>query len=346
MAKPNFHLHLKGYVGGWDFDADYVDFILNKNKDQEVNVLIDSLGGRSDTALSIYAAFKRHGNVNVHFVGMNASAATIASLGAKRITMDRSSMYLVHQCSIEFFKWGMLNADQLQSLIDNIEKSKEDLNKIDANVAEIYASKCKKPAEDLLDLMKKGGWLTSKEALEWGFVDEITEFEDDSAPVLDKVTVQAMADAGIPLPDGIKSQSSFKKFMEAMTEFFYGKKENDINTFDTAMNKNYVNVGAILNCEALEVNEGSITMKEDQMDAIESAIKKDKETIDGLNSKVTALDTEIASLKAQIDALKQKPAEETHQVVEEKKENNAETSAVESFINTRAAAQDLFDMFS
>ena len=31
MSKQNYNLHLKGYVGGWDFDADYVDFVLNKN---------------------------------------------------------------------------------------------------------------------------------------------------------------------------------------------------------------------------------------------------------------------------------------------------------------------------
>ena len=29
----NYHLHLRGFVGGYDFDADYVDYILNKNKD-------------------------------------------------------------------------------------------------------------------------------------------------------------------------------------------------------------------------------------------------------------------------------------------------------------------------
>ena len=77
-TKTNtYQLHLKGFVGGYDFDADYVDFVLGKNKDNEVNVLIDSLGGQSSTALSIFSAFKLHGNVNVHFVGMNASAATI-----------------------------------------------------------------------------------------------------------------------------------------------------------------------------------------------------------------------------------------------------------------------------
>lgn len=54
MAKTKYNLHLKGYVGGWDFDSDYVDFVLNKNTDKEVAVLIDSLGGQLNTALSIY----------------------------------------------------------------------------------------------------------------------------------------------------------------------------------------------------------------------------------------------------------------------------------------------------
>lgn len=46
MAKTKYNLHLKGYVGGWDFDSDYVDFVLKKNTDKEVAVLIDSLGGQ------------------------------------------------------------------------------------------------------------------------------------------------------------------------------------------------------------------------------------------------------------------------------------------------------------
>ena len=69
MAQTQYQLHLKGYVGGYDFDADYVDYILAKNAGKEVHVLIDSLGGQSSTALSIFSAFRRHGNVNAHFVG-------------------------------------------------------------------------------------------------------------------------------------------------------------------------------------------------------------------------------------------------------------------------------------
>ena len=75
MPQTQYNLHLKGFVGGADFDRNYVDSVLAKNVGKDVNVLIDSLGGNLATALSIAAAFKNHGKVSVHFVGMNASSA-------------------------------------------------------------------------------------------------------------------------------------------------------------------------------------------------------------------------------------------------------------------------------
>ena len=223
-TKTNYQLHLKGFVGGFDFDADYVDYILSKHEGKEVHVLIDSLGGRSNTALSIFSAFKRHGNVNVHFVGMNASAATIASLGAKHITMDSSAMYLVHKCSIGFFEWGQMNSDGLQALIDNIEHQKADLDKLDANIAQMYATRCKKEPSALLDLMKAGGWLTAKEALAWGFVDELTDYEDETAPVLTDAVANAMASAGIPIPNmpmmDAPEKSAIARFFNSLASIF------------------------------------------------------------------------------------------------------------------------------
>lgn len=82
MSKTAYNISLKGYVGGSDFDRKTVDTTLAQNEGKRVNVLIDSLGGSLATGLSISAAFKNHGNVKVHFVGLNTSAATTASLSA------------------------------------------------------------------------------------------------------------------------------------------------------------------------------------------------------------------------------------------------------------------------
>ena len=328
--NTNYQLHLKGYVGGYDFDADYVDYILNKNSGKEVNVLIDSLGGQSNTALSIFAAFKRHGNVNVHFVGMNASAATIASLGAKRITMDASAMYLVHKCSIAFFEWGNLNADDLQTLVSNIEKQKKDLDKIDANIAQMYAARCQRTPQELLQLMKEGGWLTAEEALEWGFVDEVTDFDNQEAPVLSQSVAKAMADAGIPVPDlpMAKEQTAFGRFLTVLASIFtpYHNDENMTNSFP--------NICDVLGSSTLQAEGLSF----DQLLVIENKLAENKRTAALQEKQLLSLQTEIQSLK---EALKKHPADNTAQVVEQQKPSEG---PVDHFFKTRANAKALFNI--
>lgn len=108
MSKTAYHISLKGYVGGFDFDRSDLDAVLAENEGKRVNVLIDSLGGSLATGLSISAAFRNHGDVAVHFVGLNASAATIASLGAAHISIDTGGMYLVHKCSTAFFGYNIV----------------------------------------------------------------------------------------------------------------------------------------------------------------------------------------------------------------------------------------------
>ena len=388
-TKTNYQLHLKGFVGGFDFDADYVDYILSKHEGKEVHVLIDSLGGRSNTALSIFSAFKRHGNVNVHFVGMNASAATIASLGAKHITMDTSAMYLVHKCSVGFFEWGQLNSDGLQALIDNIEHQKADLDKLDANIAQMYATRCKKEPSELLDLMKAGGWLTAQEALAWGFVDELTDYEDEEAPVLTDTMANAMSAAGIPIPNlpnmkfAQQEQSAFAKFMSMLTQYFTNSKKNEFINSQTStsnpMKKIFTSICAILACEHLLSNEGKITLDDAQLNSIESAISRDKQTINDLNAQIETLKTEkqtLADAKAQLEAekqalasekqqlesdkqtltdantqlqaevteLKKKPADSTSQILDDAQKSQQDLSGMQALFQTRANARELYDM--
>lgn len=329
MSKQNYNLHLKGYVGGWDFDADYVDFVLNKNSNSEVHVLIDSLGGSLSTALSIVAAFRNHGNVHVHYVGMNASAATIASLGAKHVSIDSSAMYLVHKCSMEFFQWASANSDKLNSIIKEAKQMKDDLEKMDANVAEMYAAKCKKKPEDLLALMKKGGWLTAKEALEWGFVDEITEYEDDEAPIITDIVAADMSAAGIPVPTGIsKEQTSnnvMARFIETLTNFFKSN-QNSKSQMTTDTNQ-----------PQAQQNEAPATEVQ-QTEAI---------TAEDHNNAIAAKDAEIANLKAEIEAMKKAPGDSTSHVVDSKpsqsEQKNEDPSSPEAFFATRKRAQELYD---
>ena len=343
MSKTAYNISLKGYVGGYDFDRATVDKELAKNEGKQVNVLIDSLGGSLATGLSISAAFKNHGNVNVHFVGLNASAATIASLGAAHISIDAGAMYLVHKCSMAFFEWGSLNSDQFATLIADCEKIKADLDKLDLNVAQIYAKKCRKPTADLLALMKVGGWLTAKEALDWGFVDEITDLEDEPAPRLTDALASAMASEGMPIPNiplaDTDREGLFGKFLTAIASLF----KPSTNPITTAMIKTYTYLSAILADKPLTVSDGTATVTVAQLDAIEDALADKNRLCDEQKKTIEERDATIADLKAKLD---KKPAEPSKQVVEDNKPGGGEPAPkndVEAFVDTYNSARALFD---
>lgn len=322
MAKTAYHISLKGYVGGYDFDRSTIDATLAKNEGKEVNVLIDSLGGSLATGLSISAAFRNHGKVNVHFVGLNASAATIASLGAAHISIDAGAMYLVHQCSMAFFEWGCLNSAQFDTLIADCEKIKADLDKLDLNCAQLYARKCRKPTADLLALMKVGGWLTAKEALDWGFVDEITDLADEPAPKLTDSLASAMANAGMPIPNiplaEQDRESAFGKFLSAITSIFKSQTPNAMPSDTTTK-----------------------TYSEEEYNALNQKLTDANALTESQKKTIEDRDKTIADLQAKLAA---KPAVESKQVVEDSKPGEQQPkNDVEQFVDTYNSARALFN---
>ena len=350
MSKTAYHISLKGYVGGYDFDRSDVDAILAENEGKRVNVLIDSLGGSLATGLSISAAFRNHGDVAVHFVGLNASAATIASLGAAHISIDTGGMYLVHKCSTAFFEWGSLNSDQFATLIADCEKIKADLDKLDLNVAQLYAKKCRKPVADLLGLMKVGGWLTAKEALDWGFVDEITDLEDEPAPRLTDALASAMANVGMPIPNIPLAETDrdglFGKFLTAIASLF----KPSTNPISTAMIKTYTFLSAILADKPLTVSNGTASVTAEQLDAIENAladkdktVNEQKAALEAKDADIKAKDATIADLQAKLAA---KPAASTTTVVEQSKpgEKTEPKTEAEAYCETVNSARKLYNL--
>lgn len=341
MAKTTYNISLKGYVGGSDFDRSTVDRELARHDGKQVNVLIDSLGGSLATGLSISAAFRNHGNVNVHFVGLNASAATIASLGAAHISIDTGAMYLVHKCSMAFFEWGSLNSDQFATLIADCEKIKADLDKLDQNVARLYAARCKRKPEDLLALMKAGGWLSPQEALDWGFVDEITDLDDEPAPKLTDALASAMASEGMPIPNiplaDTDREDLFGKFLTAIASLF----KPSTNPITTAMIKTYTFLSAILADNPLTVNDGKAAITAAQLDCIEDALAEKDRLCNEQKKTIEERDATIAELQAKLAA---KPAASTTAVVEDSKPGgDAPKNDVEQFVDTYNSARALYD---
>lgn len=322
----NYHIFLKGEVGSrWsgNFTSDMVDWILDKYKDSEVHVLINSLGGYTHEGLSISSLFKIHGNVHVHFIGQSASAATIAAMGAKRITIDADAMFLVHRCSGVVFEWDYMNTEQIDEFIQKLEKQKKEQTTIDHVVASLYARRCKKTKDELLHLMSKDTWLTAQEALEWGFVDEITDEQEDKEPLTES-TAAAMSSAGMPLPPGYKGKkgSMMNRFFEFLRSFNHQESES------TATEGEQVEDSGAANSQSMD-KETTQTAQE-HTEAIQTPAQGDTEAATSATPApaTDSKDAEIESLKAQlakrdqtIAELRKQPAEKTSAIVESKKED-------------------------
>ena len=324
----NYQLYLRGSVGGWYFDSDYISYVLDKHKDAEVNVLINSLGGDANAGLTINSLFKIHGNVHVHFVGCNASAATIAAMGAKRVSIDASATFLVHKCLNAVCDWDWKNADQLEARIAELQKLKDDLNAIDSVVAGLYARRCKKTKDEAMALMKAGGWLTPQQALDWGFVDEITDLEEDEKPVLTEAMASAIASAGMPMPPlKLEKDSFFDRLRNLFASIMPGSQtsahaagpddstDNPDNNHNPKPMKTFALIAAALG-GTFAASGSKAELEEAQLDKIEASLSAKDAEISTLKADAQAKQTKIDELEAAVADLKKAPAAQTGQVNE------------------------------
>lgn len=345
----NFHIFLKGEVGSrWsgNFTSDMVNWILDKHKDTEVHVLVNSLGGYTHEGLAISSLFKIHGNVHVHFIGQSASAATIAAMGAKRITIDADAAFLVHRCSNLVFEWDYMNADQLDEHIRKLEKQKEDQQNIDAIVAGLYARRCKKSKEELLQLMSKDSWLTAQEALDWGFVDEITDDAEDKQP-LSPESAAAISSAGMPLPPGYsgKKGSMLDRFFAFLRSF----NSNSAPATEHADNdgtpgpepENLSSMDKTTSPSAQPAPAPESQAKAAQQAATESAAAQQASEKD---AEIAELKSQLAERDRTIAQLRKEPAAPTSEVVESKKDE-ADPYAPVSYADGIAASKAFLKAF-
>ena len=321
-----FQLQLTGYVGSSTFSAKTVKSVLAANNGKHVDVLIDSFGGSLPEGLSISAAFRDHGDVTVHFRGMNASAATIASMGAKKISMAPEAMYLVHKVSMTFFDWASRNADQLDDFIKALQSDKEDLDAMDRNVAALYAARCRKPASELLDLMEKESWISAQEALEWGFIDEIQEYDasdsDRKKVKISNAQAFAFRSLGLPLPP-VEIESESKTFINQIVDAI----------------KNLFNPSKMDTIENTAQTDGNSQQSQESSQQSQESSQQSTEN---------PLQAEVDRLTAELNAIKQRtPAASTQQVMSPAPRNNGNQESHDDefsrYCRTSASARKLFD---
>lgn len=335
----DYQIIIDDYIGDWwlGTDKQSIRRQLARHKDEHVDVKISSLGGSLDDGLDIRQQFIDHGDVTAHLHGFVASAATVLAMGAKHIVMGKYALFLVHQCSNEVFEWGQMNATDLQTLIDRLQKNKEDNEKIDGVLAAMYASRCKNHSqEELLDLLKESKWLTAQEALDWGFIDEIAE--DDVAPEMTNALARKFNAAGLPLT-GLEIQPGSNAFgirtiidsLKAIKDLLTPKNKlatcnEDTSTIIVNMEKEFKTVASVLKVDTLASQDGSATLTADQMQAIEDRLNALESQHQADADTIAERDKTINALKQQVQNLQAAPADETSKVDEADTDNQPRTS--------------------
>ena len=304
-----YNINIDDYIGRWGYSKQYIRNELAKLKGKPVNVRISSLGGSVEHGLDIRQQFVDHGEVTAYLYGLVASSATIAALGAKKVCISKYCMFLVHKVSNWVDAWGQMNADQIQELIEDLKENKLQNDKFDLVLAQLYANKCGKQIDDILDTLKAGRWLTAQEALDYGFVDEIIEDAKE-----DKINLASFNEKlcvlGLPaLPDvprdDDKNSGFFKRIMEKLDSFCDKKTENNNHLINLIMKKDYQKVNVILNVEGLEFDkDGKVILTEDQVKVL-------NEKLDALEKEASDKQTQVEELTTQVENLKKADGDET-----------------------------------
>lgn len=147
---------------------------LQKIKDaKKIDIKINSGGGDVHEALAMYHQLKRlseNKEVTAYIDGLAASAATIVALGAEKVVMGKGCYFMIHNPAAYT---GYATSDEL-------EKTKELLDKTKENIMDIYLGKTKLSREELIEKMDDETWFNADEALAAGFVDTIATYETDT----------------------------------------------------------------------------------------------------------------------------------------------------------------------
>lgn len=297
MAK--FSFKIKDVIGPFACSQQFVDSMLAGHENDEVTVEISSLGGRVDHALAIHDAFARQGNVTIDYVGFNASAATFLSLGAKHIKASNTSFYLIHKVLNWVDEFGMLNEDDIDALIQKLEKQKNEQAKITLQLAKMYADKSGKNINDILNLMKEDTWLTAQEAKDWGFVDEVYTPTNAVNMLEDSERLAMIAAAGYPVPTRKKDSGTNQEKEDDLFNRLYGRMKKVFTPNNSKkMKKQFLNVNKVLSVENLESNDDKgVYLNEEQLELLENrlnavaTVEKERDTAqENYNGVVNSLD--------------------------------------------------------
>ncbi len=168
-------LFIYGDITSWPWsESDVGAFNLAKEismVETDLVVRINSYGGEVAEGLAIYNLLKTFKNkVTTVCDGFACSAASIIFMSGSERVMNEGSLLMIHNA------WTCASGDS-----NDLRKQAEDLEKITQPSVKIYESNSKLTEEKIKEMMDAETWITSMEALDFGFATKINEVQSQQS---------------------------------------------------------------------------------------------------------------------------------------------------------------------
>lgn len=164
-AADSAEILLYDEIGTWGITAADFAGALKATGGGDVCVRINSPGGDVFDGLAIYNLLNAHpGKVSVVIDGLAASAASVIAMAGDTIEMAASAFMMIHNA------WGIVvgNRNDMRATADTLQK-------IDGQLADIYADRSGCDQDAVTAMMDAETWLTADECKSQGFCDCVTE---------------------------------------------------------------------------------------------------------------------------------------------------------------------------
>ena len=270
-------VYLFNEIGMWGVTAQ--DFIndIKEHKEQPMNLHINCVGGDVFDGMAIYnVLLKRTQKTTVYVEGIAASMGSVIALAGDTVIMSENSLLMIHNA------WGGTMGEA-----DDMRKYANILDKLSDESADIYVKKTGLSLEEVKDMMDEETWLNAEEALEYGFVDSIS----DAIKVAAKVDVSKFKNIS---SDKVKQTLNINLKNSKMTEDLKNWFSSKIDEIVSKVNGNET-------AQSTEDVEVEVTIIDEE--EVATKLSNFEASVESLNSTIANLEEEISSAKGANETL-------------------------------------------
>lgn len=151
-------------IGIWGVEASEMVREIKGLTSKNIKVHLNTPGGSVFDGIAIANAFKDHpAEVEMNIDALAASIGSIIALAGDKIKMAKDAYFMIHN------PWGLAIGDS-----DEMRKTASLLDKITGTLAQTYMDRTGEDEETVKAWMDEETWFTAREAMDAGFIDEIT----------------------------------------------------------------------------------------------------------------------------------------------------------------------------